>query len=76
MTVKELKDILFELDDDLIIVLSRDPEGNGYAKAETHEEMVYRSGEVGYSELTTTLRAEGYTDEDIISGARALVLWP
>lgn len=33
ITIKELKELIKDLDDDIMVVLSRDPEGNGYSPA-------------------------------------------
>jgi hypothetical protein len=76
LTVGELMTELAKYEPDTIIVLSRDPEGNGYSPAYNCEGMNYEDGEVGYGELTEDLKDAGYGEEDIRSGVPALVIWP
>ena len=81
ITVGALKEILSTYDDDLVVVLSSDGEGNSYNPLWAHEKMVYvlRDGDVHYGELTQELIDGGFDEEDIYDGSdgiRALVLWP
>jgi hypothetical protein len=85
MTVKELKKLLENVDDNRIVILQKDGEGNGYSPLECiDDESNYRadstwSGEVGYQKLTPELIKQGYSDEDILSGdgaVPALILVP
>lgn len=81
MTVKELRRELDLFDDDDLVVLQRDPEGNGHARLDTCylaafcEEMGGR-GHVGLVELTPEDRANGFDEDDIVDGPRAIVLMP
>jgi len=85
MKVKELKKLLENVNDDYIIIMQKDGEGNGYSPLECiDDESNYRadstwSGEVGYRTLTAELRKQGYSDGDIVSGDGAepcLILVP
>ena len=82
MTVKQLKELLANADDDRIVILQKDSEGNGYSPcAGIDSEMNYTadstwSGEVGYAKLTPELVSKGYGEEDITEGEPALILYP
>lgn len=85
MKVKELIEELKKVDQERIVILQKDGEGNGYSPLEgIDDEVNYRpdstwSGEIGYQELTQELQKQGYSDGDIISGAGAepaLVFYP
>ena len=81
MKVKELKQLLEGVDDERIVVLSRDPEGNGFSPLVSVEiDMKYDQrgeNEIGYEKLTPELIKAGYTEEDVIEGGKlAIVLWP
>jgi len=82
MTVKELIEQLKEVDQDRIVVMSRDPEGNGFSPLSGVETCAY-SEDNGYGEtglepddLNDELREQGYTEEDISDGQPAVCLWP
>ena len=45
MTVKELIEELQEYDPDTVVVLSRDPEGNGYSPSQSLAAGLYSDGE-------------------------------
>ena len=84
MTVKQLIKELEKMDQDRIVVLSCDPEGNEYSKLHDIETGMYLPlgkyrGEIGLEELTPELIEVGYSEEDVISekdGVKAVVLWP
>lgn len=85
ITVKELKKLLENVDENRIVILQNDAEGNGYSPlAGIDDESNYRaystySGEVGYEKLTAALRKQGYSDGDVVSGdgaEPALILFP
>jgi hypothetical protein len=77
ITVAELIKALRQMEPDLIVVLSRDPEGNGFSVLRTAALDVYKDGQLGIEELTPALRKLGYTDEDVLKGGqKAVVLWP
>lgn len=70
MTVTELIDILSKIDSSYIVVLQRDPEGNGYAPCTGAEEAKY---------AIDSLSGEGtvpHPDDDDGSGQPCVVLWP
>ena len=76
MTVKELIERLQAEDQDRIVVLSRDAEGNGFDTLHTIETASYEDGEIGIEALTDDLIKQGYGEEDVREGQPALVLWP
>lgn len=84
MKVKELKEILNSLSDDLEIVMSSDAEGNNYhylRNISTEPELVCSGDsycmQIGYSKLTPELEKLGYSEGDVISnGIRCIVIWP
>ena len=79
MTIKELKAILEAHNDDDMVVMAKDGEGNGYSPLSNVELMRYRperrwSGEVGLREIQA-----GYTEEDVFDedgDVDCIVLWP
>ena len=82
MKVKELKKLLDSVDEDKIIILQKDGEGNGYSPlSNIDSNCVYEadstySGNVGIEFLTPELRKQGYSEEDMLVGESALVLYP
>jgi len=78
ITVKDLKKLLENVDDDRIVVLSSDPEGNSYSPFRESGEFSYDEyqGEVGLEELTKELIEDGYSENDLLNGQPALVLYP
>lgn len=77
MTVKELIERLQKEDPERIVVLSIDPEGNGYNELRAIETYTYSDGEIGIEELTPDLEKAGYSEGDMIEGGKkAVVLWP
>ncbi len=82
MKVKELKQLLENIDDERIIILARDSEGNRFSPlSQIDDESTYLadstcSGDVGIEQLTPELEKKGYSEEDVLGGEPALVLWP
>ena len=82
MKVKELKELLKNVDDNRLVVMSKDGEGNGFSPlADIDDTSNYEadstwSGEVGIEKLTPELEKQGYGEEDVNHGVPALVLWP
>ena len=82
MTVKELKELLKNVDDNRLVVLAKDEEGNGFSPlADINDNSNYEAegswwGSVGIEKLTPELIKRGYTEEDLGNGVPALVLWP
>ena len=79
MTVGELLALLAQEDPDRVVVLSIDPEGNGFNELSGVEASMYdpKRGEVGPEELTEDLVGIGFSNEDIMkNGTKAVVLWP
>jgi len=79
MKVKELIEMLQEFNPDSVVIMQRDPEGNGYAPlsgAEDNGSWNKKDREYGYATLTEELEEQGYSEEDCIDGEPAVVLWP
>lgn len=83
ITVRELKEILEEYDDEREIILATDEEGNSFyqlssvcpAKFRKHYRRT--SGDIGLEALLPCDIEDGYTEEDVIEdGTFALVFWP
>jgi hypothetical protein len=84
MTVKELKEILSMCNDDDVIVMSIDSEGNcyhplssdGVNTSDYNWDGEY-NGEIGLRVLTPELELSGYTEDDILEdGTACVVFWP
>jgi hypothetical protein len=81
--VKELIEALKGADPEAVVILSRDPEGNGFetlCDIET-ENQVWSDewGEIGFKELTPELIDDGYGEEDLChedDAVECIVLWP
>lgn len=82
MKVKELKKLLESVDENRIVILQKDAEGNGYSPLSgVDDNCKYNpdstwSGEVGIEKLTPELKKKGFSTEDIGRGKKALVLFP
>ena len=78
MKVKELITRLQELDGDRIVILQGDSEGNSYRQLSDLWTGVYSYtwGECGPETLTDANIEEGYTEEDMIKGEKAVILAP
>lgn len=81
MTVSELIEKLAGFDGSRLVVMSKDAEGNSYSPLSDFSTGAYAaestwSGEVGLEALTDESRADGYSEEDVVDGVSALVLWP
>lgn len=83
MTVKELKDMIADLPDDMAVILQKDAEGNGYSPLYGADPDCHYVPDTSYS---GTVYARKYTAEDncmsetawkrIKRGPRCLVLYP
>lgn len=79
MTVKKLIKLLEKQDPNRVVVLASDGEGNSYSYlsedwfACSYDEL---NREVGLEALTPELVKKGYSEEDVIEGVPALVLYP
>lgn len=77
MNIKALKELIADLPDSTIVVLSRDEEGNGFCEASGFSlQYNYKDGEIGLAKLTEEDKEKGYTEGDLLKGKKALVLWP
>jgi len=82
MTVKELIEALKKIDNqDRIVVMSKDGEGNSYSPLADFGEVAYIAestwdGTVGPEELTDEMRKDGWEEDDIIEGDPAIVFYP
>lgn len=84
MTGKKFKKLVNEIvDDNDIIIISKDAEGNSFSPfSDFSYNIFYKAitswyGEIGYKELTPELIKDGYGEGDLIkNGKKAVVLWP
>jgi hypothetical protein len=81
MTVQELIALLQDQDQDRIVVMSKDGEGNCYSPFDGVSTCSYRAettwyGEIGLEELTEENIEDGYDEDDVVDGEKALCLWP
>jgi len=83
MKVKELIKLLKKEDQEKLVIMSSDGEGNSFSplsdfgNTDCYLADSTWSGEVGFSKLTKKQKAEGYGDEDIlVEGVPALVIYP
>lgn len=78
MTVKELIAKLKPMKGNLLVVLSRDPEGNGYEELRfVQDNSRYDNGEVGVDRLTPALKKQGFGEEDLMpDGQPCIVMYP
>ena len=83
-TIKDLKEAIKDLPDDLIVVLQSDPEGNRYRMAAGLDaDNTGVSGdrwynlETKYIKLTPELADEGYCEDDIDEDVTpCAIIWP
>jgi len=83
MTVGKLKKLLEKVDDNRMVILQKDSEGNGYSPLSDicHDNVIYKpdstwSGDIGLEKLTPALIKIGYSEDDVIKGRKAVVLIP
>lgn len=78
MKIKQLIKILQKEDPERIVILSQDEEGNYFSPLTAIETAVYdkKEHEIGLEELTEELREQGYSEEDVKTGTKAVILWP
>ena len=85
MNVGDLKKLLEPLQDDVIVVLSKDAEGNGYSPLRDTYLNIYVPDTTWFGDvyvgrfLTPELEENGFTEEDMYDGddgKSAIVLYP
>lgn len=84
MDVRALKNILEKLNDDDEVIMAKDEEGNNFSPLADFTLELYVpesnwSGSVYIRKLTSKLRQQGFTEEDLYEGkdaVKAVVLWP
>lgn len=81
MTVKELIQMLKDEDQDRIIILAKDSEGNNYSPISQYWAGNYIAettwyGEAYLDQLTEEDIEDGYSEEDVKAGQKALFLIP
>lgn len=81
MKAKQLKEILAQCDDDDVIIIASDPEGNSFHQLGELSVGVYawddEEEEIGIRKLTLELEKDGYSEEDVMkNGIFCTVLWP
>lgn len=77
MTVQELIELLQKFDPNKIVISQRDAAGNSYSPMAGAWAGAYdhTSQKCGYTAITDDLASRGFTDEDIVAGDPAVVLW-
>jgi len=76
MKVKTLIKELQKCDQERIVIMASDSEGNNYSPIDDVYTGAYDSGEFGMEELTEKDKKDGYTEEDIIDGKKAVCFYP
>ena len=82
MNVKELIKLLEQEDPERIVILQGDAEGNSFSPVlhmwvGAYKEYSEYDGDAKVEKLTESMRARGYTDEDVITdGVPALIITP
>lgn len=85
MKVKELKKLLEQVDDEALVVLSTDGEGNGYHALSTIDDSMVCAHddiydiELQFPKLTDELIKDGYSEADVYQGddaVKCVVFWP
>lgn len=79
MKVKDLIKQLQKIDQERLVILSSDEEGNSYSLLRVVSECAYSEEDriVGLEELTAVDEKDGYSEEDVIAdGIKAVCLWP
>lgn len=82
MKVRELKVLLNNFNDEDLVIIQKDTEGNGYSPLDYIWEGSYKPyyewcGEVYIRELTPELVKHGYSEEDVCEdGENCIVLCP
>lgn len=81
MNVRELIEELSKVNPEAIVVKSSDDEGNSYQEVnnvDTNNAISYQEEyfvEIGLFELTDDLIREGFTDDDLVEGPEAVVIY-
>lgn len=73
MIVSELIEYLEKQDQDRVVILHSDDEGNDYREMNGFWLGFYKDGEAGQNELTDEMIEEGYDEEDLIDGEKAII---
>ena len=77
MLVKDLIEVLENMDPDLLVIIARDPEGNGYAPMGDYSVGVFDSKNDEFAEDDIDEDwSEDEDDESITIGKSCVVLWP
>lgn len=68
-------------DPDALVIMQRDAEGNGYSPFSGYWRGAYEAettwrGHAGIASLTEELREQGYSEDDVVRGHKAVVLKP
>lgn len=81
MKVSELIEALKGMDQDLVVLVASDPEGNEHRELDgiTRQAWDLESGEIGLTpdQLDEKAIRQGYSEEDVIDdGVECVCLWP
>jgi hypothetical protein len=77
MCIMKVKDLIKKLqkeDPNRLVVLSGDSEGNSHYELNSYWLGSYKDGEVGLEKLTKRDLDEGYGEDDVVKGQKALIL--
>jgi hypothetical protein len=80
MKIKELIKELSKLDPELLVVLSKDSEGNGYGECcDISKNYSFDGDEIKITKMTADLVDQGFGEDDLADGDEyipCVVLWP
>ena len=78
MTVKELRKILKECDDDAVVLIPVDDDYDGFEEVEAIETgmAIDDDGIIGIPVLTEELERAGYGEDDVVDGPDCVILNP
>jgi len=80
MKVKELIEGLMDMDQEMLVIMAKDGEGNNFSPLADidggNNTYSARAGDIGLTKLTDYLCDKGFSEEDVFEGVKAVVLWP
>lgn len=78
MKVFELIELLEKCNQEAIVIMAGDEEGNYYNDVSGIDEPLYMDGDgnIGFNSITPELREQGYGDDDLVVGEECVVLFP
>lgn len=78
MKIKELIKLLEKEDQNRLVIISSDSEGNHFSHVSKNFGLnMYKDGEIGLEKLTIELELSGYSEEDLmLDGKPCIVFYP